>query len=208
VKAARAGAIALAAALAVSCSAAENGQRGGEPERQLVAATVAGDAAKVRQLLDSGADPNKMAPHEGHDQSPWKLALHQARQNRPELTEIVRAMLAAHANPGVAWGEARSRRGTNLFTVQPTTPILEAVSNAATDVVRALMEAGLDVRHGELALVLAVENGQSDIAHVLVDAGVDVNSHRSANTPLVAAIEARNVPLMTYLEDHGAREKP
>jgi ankyrin repeat protein len=207
VKASRA-AIVLSAALALSCNAAENGQRGGEPERQLVAATVAGDAAKVTQLLASGADPNKMAPREGHDQSPWKLALHQARQNRPELIEIVRAMLAAHANPGVAWGEAPSRRGTNLYTVQPTTPILEAVANSATDVVRALMEAGLDVRHGELALVLAVENGESDIVHVLVDAGVDVNGRRSANTPLVAAIEARNVPLMTYLEDHGAREKP
>ena len=39
--------------------------RGGEPERQLVAATVAGDAAKVRMPQAAGADPNKMAPHEG-----------------------------------------------------------------------------------------------------------------------------------------------
>jgi hypothetical protein len=28
------------------------------------------------------------------------------------------------------------------------------------------------------------------------------------NTPLVAAIESRNVALMTCLEEHGAREKP
>ena len=27
-------------------------------------------------------------------------------------------------------------------------------------------------------------------------------------TPLVAAIEARNVAMMTYLEQRGAREKP
>jgi hypothetical protein len=34
------------------------------------------------------------------------------------------------------------------------------------------------------------------------------NCHPSANTPLVAAIETRNVALMTYREEHGAREKP
>ena len=44
--------------------------------------------------------------------------------------------------------------------------------------------------------------------HALVEAGVDVNCRPSAVTPLVAAIEARNVALMTYLEEHGAREKP
>jgi len=43
---------------------------------------------------------------------------------------------------------------------------------------------------------------------VLVEGGVDVNSEATAITPLVAAIEARNVPLMTYLEEHGARENP
>ena len=55
---------------------------------------------------------------------------------------------------------------------------------------------------------MAIETGQTEIVHILVEAGVDVNSHLTANTPLVAAIEARNVALMTYLEEHGAREKP
>ena len=53
-----------------------------------------------------------------------------------------------------------------------------------------------------------MENGQSDIVHVLVEAGVDVNSRATAITPLVAAIQTRNVALMNYLEEHGAREKP
>jgi len=44
--------------------------------------------------------------------------------------------------------------------------------------------------------------------HVLVDAWVDVNTQGAALTPLVAAIETRNVALMTCREDHGAREKP
>lgn len=189
-----------------ACRAAENGQRGGDLERQLVQATVAVDVPRVQQLLTSGADPNKMAPHEGHDQSPWKLALHQARPNRPETLAIVRAMLAAGANPGTAWGEGPSVRGG--YSVQSMTPIFEAVSTSTPDVARALMQAGLDPRLAQVALELAVENGQADIVHVLVEAGVDVNTHATAITPLVAAIQTRNVALMTYLEDHGAREKP
>jgi ankyrin repeat protein len=117
-------------------------------------------------------------------------------------------MLRAHANPEVAWGEAPSRRGKEYYSTQRNDPILEALSRAVPDVVRGLMEAGLDPRHGRVALVLAVENGQTEIVHILVEAGVDVNCHPSANTPLVAAIEARNVAIMTYLEEHGAREKP
>ena len=71
--------ILMAALALISCriKPGENGERGGEPERQLAQATVGMDVARVRQLLGSGANPNKMAPHEGHDQSPWKLALTQ-----------------------------------------------------------------------------------------------------------------------------------
>jgi hypothetical protein len=54
----------------------------------------------------------------------------------------------------------------------------------------------------------AIESGEIEIAHVLVDAGVDVNCQPTAVTPLVAAIERRDAALMTYLEEHGAREKP
>lgn len=68
----RAGAILVLAAALTSpcCRRGENGQRGGDLERQLVEATVAGDLAQVQKLLSAGADPNKMAPFEGHDQSP------------------------------------------------------------------------------------------------------------------------------------------
>jgi ankyrin repeat protein len=198
----------MCGALVGGCQRAQNGQRGGEPEQQLALATVAGDLDRVKRVLSSGADPNKMTPYEGHDQSPWKLALRQARPDRKGSTEIVRAMLASHANPEVAFGDERSKMGPNTYTTQPLDPILEAVSHSAADVVRALLDAGLDRRKGQLALVLAVEQGESEIVHILVDAGVSVNCHPTANTPLTAAIETRNVALMTYLEEHGARERP
>lgn len=56
--------------------------------------------------------------------------------------------------------------------------------------------------------MMAIESGQTQIAHLLVEAGVDVNCHPGANTPLLAAIEARDEAMMVYLEEHGAREKP
>lgn len=198
--------VGMAAVLA--CKPGDNGQRGGEPERELVAATVAGDVAKVQQLLASGADPNKMGAFEGHYQSAWKLALHRVRPQRRELIDIIRVMLAAHANPDVAWGDGTSNKTMSGFAPQPSTPLLEALSNDVPDVARALFAGGRHPKDAELALVLAVENRQTEMVHVLVEAGVDVNSHRSANTPLVAAIENRDVALMTYLEEHGAREKP
>jgi hypothetical protein len=189
-----------------SCSAADNGRKGGEPERQVAAATVAADVGTVKRLLASGADPNKMAAYDGHYQSPWKLALHQVRPGRSDLRDIVEAMLKAGANPAVAWGQAPSLR-SRAYTTQPHEPMSDAVSYSAPDLARALMAAGLSPRLAETDLVLAIETGQSEIVHVLVEAGVNVNSHR-ASTPLVAAIDARNRALMTYLEEHGAREKP
>ncbi len=195
----------LAALALPSCRAGENGERGGALEQQLKDATVAGNAARVKQLLASGADPNKMAPHEGHYQSPWRLALHQVRPGRRDLIEIVSAMIQAHANVEVAFGDGPSRAGG--YSTQPTTPISEAVSNDVPEVVRALMDGGLNPKLGQTALVLAIENRQAEIAHILVEAGVDPNC-RPGSTPLVAAIEARDVAMMTYLEEHGAREKP
>jgi len=200
--------VVTSAALLTNCRPAQNGQRGGDAEKRLASATLAGDLDSVKQVLAAGADPNKMTLYEGHDQSPWKLALRRARPENKTSTDIVRAMLGAHADPEVAFGDEPSRMGSNTYTTQPLEPILEAVSHSSADVVRALLDAGLDRRKGQLALVLAVEQGQTDIVHILVDSGVDVNCHPTANTPLTAAIDTRNVALMTFLEEHGAREKP
>src|SRR5262249_26816263 len=121
---------------------------------------------------------------------------------------IVQAMLKAGANPATAWGEGPSRRGG--YSASVTKPILEAVSNSTPDVARALMQAGFDPhqRLARVALELAVGNGEADIVHGLVEAGVAVTRRASGPPPLIAAIKPRNVALMTYLEEHGAREKP
>lgn len=198
--------VAMALLALASCQKGQNGEHGGEPERRLVEATVAVDQAKVQELLAAGADPNKMAPWQAHDQSAWKLALHQMRPDKPDTIAIVRAMLKAGARPAVAWGDAPSKNGG--YSVQSIEPISEALSTDTAEIARALLQAGLNPGNAAVTLELAVENGQTGMVHVLVEGGVDVNSRPTAITPLVAAIERRDVALMTYLEDHGAREKP
>ena len=200
----------LTAALlvAASCGSAVNAEYGGEPEAQLNAATAAGDVDKVAALLAAGANPNKLGRYEGHFKSPWQLATGQLRPRHPERVAIALAMLRAHANPTVAFGETPSIGPPVVYRPTQSTPILDAISGSSPEVVRGLFDAGLDRRYGQLPLVLAVENGDTASVHALVEAGVDVNGHQAGGTPLLAAIEARNVELMTYLEAHGAREKP
>jgi hypothetical protein len=82
------------------------------------------------------------------------------------------------------------------------------MDNPVPQLIRALIAAGANPRTATSALAPAVEAGDVEIVHMLVEAGVDVNTTAAANTPPVAAIETRNVALMTYLEGHGAREKP
>jgi ankyrin repeat protein len=214
-------AVVAACVLTLSSCDGRRAQNGGEPERQLAAATAAGDAARVSQLLASGADPNKVVRVDGDKQSPWFLALRQVRARRPELVDIVKSMLKAGANPNETWGTAVGTVGPKQSAWQrffsegggrqsgfgSDTPIHVATFPGA-EVVRALVAAGFNPRDGNAALVSAVEAEDSEIVHTLVEAGVDVNCRPGANTPLVAAIEARNVALMHYLEEHGAREKP
>jgi hypothetical protein len=202
-----------------SCTAARAPQ-GGEPEQRLAAATIAGDVANVSQLLASGADPNKVVVVDGDTPSSWFLALRLLKPRRPASVETVTLMLKAGANPNQVWGtnggsaprQSAWRRFFSQGGVRQAGfglhhPIDVAIE-PGIEVVRALVKAGLDPRDGQAALVSAVESQDVEIVHALVDAGVDVNCRPGAITPLVAAIEARNVPLMTYLEQHGAREKP
>jgi hypothetical protein len=196
--------IALASCRARNATEAD-AQYGGAQESALATATAARDLAGVQRLLASGADPNKMVRFEELYHAPWEIALTHVRPEQRETVEIAKAMLAAGANPAGAWGQLNARGATRTHQQEP---LILALSHPSPDVVRAIMDAGLDPRLAQLPLVLAVEAGETEIVHILVEHGVDVNCHPTANTPLLAAIESRNVDLMTYLEEHGAREKP
>ena len=199
----------------VSCVARP--PRGGAPELELTSATQAGDIAKVRQLLASGADPNKLVDVAGNPQSAWYIALYNLRESKPATAEIVLAMLGAGANPQVACGTngGRPRRsfwkqfmsGSRIGGTYDESPIAVAMGHPIPAIITALVKAGSDLRGGGEALVWAVENNDVDLVHLLVESGVDVNGGSGAVTPFGAAIESRNVVIMTYLEEHGGTER-
>lgn len=194
---------------------------GGEKESALATATIAVDLGAVTRLLAAGANPNQMVPVNGRQQSPWFLSLYLLRKNRPDMVQMIEAMLKAGASPNQAWGTMsdvkapqesfwqRFMNHTRSAGTGSNSPLdLVVLFHPVPAVVRALMAAGANPRYGATALVSAVEGRDTEVVHILVDAGVDVNIQAGANTPLLAAVEARDVGLMTYLEEHGAREKP
>lgn len=213
-------ALASAALLLAAGCRVEHPPYGGQTEQALVAATLAADPTRVGDLLKAGADPNRTVAVNGDQESAWYLALTQLRANRPETIQIVTAMIAAGASPSKAWGtsardprlprESFWRRLSHARTsgTGNESALELAMAHPVPEVIRALTAARFDPHDGESALVDAIESGDIEIAHILVEAGVDVNCHPGANTPLVAAVAARNLALVTYLEQHGAREKP
>ena len=215
--------IVLASAIVLSTAACRvpHLPYGGPKEQILAAATVAGDPIKVAESLKAGANPNKLVKVNDDQQSPWYLALHQLRDSRPETIQIVKMMLANGASPRTAWGTSGRDPGppkesfwqrfmghSRTAGTGEESAIRLAMMNPVPEIIRTLTAASFDPRDGEDALVGAIERDEVEIAHIFVEAGVDVNCHPGANTPLVAAIETRDVALMNYLEDHGAREKP
>ena len=95
--------------------------------------------------------------------------------------------------------------GTWSMTFRQNTNVTVITPGGATNPGYNARTLGAEVH---LAGVIGDDASGRDLAGMLSEAGVDVNCRPGANTPLVAAIDARNAALMTYLEEHGAREKP
>jgi len=211
--------LALALALATAACDVQPPAAGGAGEHALALAALGGDTAAVSRLLAAGADPNRMVTVRDRRQSPWYVALDQLRPQRPERVAIVVAMLERGARPDLAWGTGsgvteapapfwqRFTGGSRTASTGGVAPLDIVMRHPVAEAVRALVRAGMDPRLGEAALVRAIETHDDEIARILVEAGVDVNCAPSL-TPLVAAIEARNLAMVGYLEQHGARERP
>jgi len=208
-------------AITMASCGIESPPYGGAQEQELAAATIAGDTAAVTRLLAAGADSNKMVPVQGRQQSPWYIALYQLRPKRPETIEIIKAMLAKGASPNSAWGTSggdptrppesfwkKFMSGSRVAGNGDFSPLNLVMFHPVPEVVRALVAAGMNPRLGELVLVDAIEAHYDEIARILVEGGVDVNCKPGPSTPLLAAIEARNAEMVTYLKQRGAREKP
>jgi ankyrin repeat protein len=84
------------------------------------------------------------------------------------------------------------------------TPLLFAARQGHADVVRALLDAGVDVNQvkagdGTSALLVATINGQFDVAQLLLERGADPNlTSENGVTPLYAAVNVQWAPRTLY----------
>jgi hypothetical protein len=116
-----------------------------EPPSALIGAARRGDAAAVRSLISSGADPNERGGING-----WTALMHAVHKQQPAA---VRALLDARADPN-----ARAGKGY--------TALIMAAGYGNEKIVRMLLESGADplikASDGETALAAAV-SGTTDI---------------------------------------------
>lgn len=134
----------LAPALAAGQAPAQKPDLGDELRR----AASAGDAAKVRELLAAGADPNAANAYGG---TPLSFASDKGH------AEVVKLLLDKGANPNVK----------DRFYNQ--TPLAWAVSNGHAEAARALLAKGAE---GEAeALAMAAASGKPEIVQVIVERG-------------------------------------
>ena len=161
----------------------------------LVDAVKAGDTARIRTLVDAGADVNESGPD-------GTTPLHWAAYGGD--VEVTRLLLEAGAvaNTGNRYG---------------VRPLSLACVSGSPGVVEALLDAGANpnstLTEGETALMTAARSGNADVVELLLDAGAHVNAqeHWKGQTALMwAAAEghAAVIPaLVRYGADVGARSK-
>lgn len=146
------------------------------------------DAVGLRQLLDSGADPNAAEP-DGTSALQW--AAHQGDAASVDL--LVRAGASV---------KQTNRYGANALT--------EAAAAGNAAIVASLLAAGADpntiAAEGETALMLAAASGNTEAVRILIEKGADVNAHEhwKQQTALMWAAAANRPDVARILIAHGA----
>jgi ankyrin len=154
----------------------------------LADAAMSRDTARVRALVEEGADVNAF----GRDGTP---ALHWVV--RVDDLDTARLLLKAGADPMLP----------NRYGV---TPLYLAAFNGNAALLRLLLDAGADPNAadptGETALMTAVTAGRADAVAVLLDRGAEVNATdpEFQQTALMMAVREDHPPVVRLLIDRGA----
>ncbi|WP_417606461.1 ankyrin repeat domain-containing protein [Oceanimonas baumannii] len=143
----------------------------GEPEQQLRAAAINGDAPRVAALLNAGA---QLESRDDNGRTALMLA---TRHNRVDAAQV---LIAAGAD-------------VNAKDDIHDSPYLYAGASGYNDILELTLDHGADLasinRYGGTALIPAAERGHVETVTMLIAAGVDVNHiNRLHWTALMEAI--------------------
>lgn len=167
----------------------------------LMLAASSGHLAALQALLKHGATPKIARTENG-----WTVLHMAARNDRADGAEMVRALLAAGADPN-----ASSR---DLLHPYPT-PLLAAIAAGNADSARVLIEHGADVHArsrqipqstGRTALMLAASTGLVDVARLLIERGAQVDARAGESGVLIDAACQDDPALLDLLLAHGASQ--
>jgi ankyrin repeat protein len=194
-------------------------------ETVLMTAARAGNADAVRLLLDRGADVNAREGYKGQTALMWAAA-----ERHPAVVKLL-------LERGADWKvrsfdrETKPPKLSAASSISPIprggfTALLFAAREGDVATVRAMLDAGVDIDHGDVdnttALVVAIMNKHYTLAKFLIDRGADVNAVDAAGrTALYAIVDIRNedysalpnrplddplpsLDLLAALLDHGA----
>ncbi len=107
-----------------------------------------------------------------------------------------------------AWGAANDDLLQILYNAEPESDIVLAAVLGDLEKVKYLHQQGADINipneFGETALTVAISRGHFEIANYLIESGVDVNRMGRYCSPLVSAIQKREVRLIEHLIIYGA----
>ena len=174
-------------ALAQVVESAPAGVSESDPAPSLIDAVKAGDAVRVRALLESGADA-RAAELDGSTALLWA-------SHRNDI-ETVRLLIDAGANVSA---------GNDLGA----TPLWAASENGSTAAVRMLLEAGADPNRellsGETPVMVAARAGSAKVVRQLAAADADLDRQGSrGQTALMWAAAQRHSEVVAALLEAGA----
>lgn len=154
--------------------------------KSLPEAVIAGDVARIKQLIANKADLN--VP-DSQGLTPVRLAVDWYH------ADVVKLLIEGGANP-------------NVKDAGGATPLITACMTSQKDCVEALLAGKADHsaknQGGMTALHLATMVGQIEIVEMLIKAGADVNAKtENGQTPLAVAQERNQADIADLLKKHG-----
>jgi len=186
----------------------------------LTVAVLKRDLARIRQLLDAGADPNEK---DAQGYSPWMWAIHFEDNEALNLlltkvsaipaTDVGgrrRLAMAASLNNVVA-ARALLSKGVPVDSpaIDGATPLLIAAASGYTGLMNVLLGAGAKPnsqdQHGDTPLMAAARIGSLDAARLLLDVHADPNQKDGASrNALHWAARSGRVDMVRLLLEAGA----